>query len=175
MGLLSEIEGGEDFLTALREHQKEQDGLKLKQAVGYKGPGISERIEVAKGEVENVATPGGIDLRKIDITSQPVNSEVSEEQGGRKADDLESARTLVEMAVEYRHIPSTSRIKDWISFAVKSNQFQEERGKILVAIAGILRLEEEECTPTDNSLCEILILLEQDKPSKELYSCLSGI
>jgi len=70
--------------------------------------------------------------------------------------------------------PSPQRIKEYLQGCVAGGCADKEIDKVLGCIADIMRMEEERCTGSDESLKEILVMLEQ-KPSAEFAAALQKI
>lgn len=70
--------------------------------------------------------------------------------------------------------PSVDRIREYIQAScLKGNPSQEMR-KVVSCIADILRLEEEDCSPTDPVLKDILVVLESTSRPQELKQIFLG-
>ena len=81
----------------------------------------------------------------------------------------------IENMLEGGMIPSSERVKDYLLARCDNGNINQEVGKILTIIAGILRLEEENASSSDPSLRKFLVLLESDKPLKEFKAALNNI
>jgi hypothetical protein len=122
--------------------------------------------------------PGGIDFRSMPITIKPmpgmapglsataspaINTGVDKEWGE------------IENMLNGGIIPSIERIKELMAASTSAEDYSARIEKALSCIAGILRIEEDRCCGTDSALKQVLVLLESNKPQKELKLALAGI
>ncbi|MFH1442245.1 MAG: hypothetical protein ABIH18_09455 [Candidatus Omnitrophota bacterium] len=143
---------------------------------------------------------GGIDFRAMPIVNQPVISprnnfrmifnEIACLSGRQASSPLKSVSSRndtnklnndsvewleIEKMVNAGIIPSSQRIKECLVSSCVRQDFAQNLDKVICCFGNILRLEEERLKPADSGMCEILSLLESDKPADELQAALSDV
>jgi len=121
---------------------------------------------------------GGIDFRGLPITTQPVLSTPAMNAPAFRPlsnINLDESWQQIENMLKAGIIPSSSRLKEYLGACCAKDNIDGEIDKVLSCIADILRLEEERCLPTEAALKDILVLLESDKPAKDIPLALSNI
>jgi len=125
-----------------------------------------------------VSDKGGIDLRTLPITTQPVLSvatgsipALSPLTSINLGESLGQMQNMLKAEI----IPSSERIKEYLQSCCGKKNMDQEIDKILVCIADILRLQEERVVSTDLSLKEMLALLESNRPANEMQIVLAKI
>jgi hypothetical protein len=87
----------------------------------------------------------------------------------------------IEKMLEVGIRPSTDRIKDYVTVMLSKGQSPsgtvpaQDIDKVLSCIADILRQEEEACCETEDSLRQMLVLLESDQPYAKLPGLINSI
>jgi hypothetical protein len=134
----------------------------------------------------SAATPkdgkGGIDFRALPIVTQPMQPPLGTVplervpfSSGGDSPLLDKEWREIENMLNGGIIPSTQRIKEYLEASCEGPDCAKRIEKVLSCIADILRLEEERCCSTEQSLKEFLVLLESDKSGNELRAALSKI
>lgn len=107
---------------------------------------------------------GGIDFRSLPIVTQAVTN-LSAQMSASALQNL----VKVDLGQEWRAIeamsssgitPSSERIKQYLLASCVQGSILEDKDKVILCIAGILRSEEETCCLTDPTLRDILVVLE---------------
>ncbi len=131
-----------------------------------------------------ISDKGGIDLRALPITTQPINLgliSANLRDSPQKTGTVPSDRELKEEWARIENmlaaglIPSSERIKEYLQSCCQKQDYNQEIDKVLSCIADILRLEEERVASTDSALKEVLVLLELDKPVEQMQLALAQI
>jgi hypothetical protein len=181
--VVNDLEAGN--LTGLAKYAREWPGQigVIEDAIREIDPSALAvfREELAKIQApllaQEVLTTGGIDFRALPIVTQPLishQSPVISLQSIPRA-DLDEEFRQIEMMIAGGIIPSLQRIKEYLGAACASKDCQERVNKVLTVIADIFRLEEERVLTTASATRDLLVLLESDKPAKELQAALGGI
>ncbi|MBI5144836.1 MAG: hypothetical protein HZA27_01465 [Candidatus Omnitrophica bacterium] len=89
--------------------------------------------------------------------------------------ELDKEWAQIQNMVNAGIIPSVERIKDYLEVCCSRDDAGNQIDKVLSCIADMLRLEEEQVIPTDKALRDLLVLLESDKPAKEIPFAVSNI
>lgn len=121
---------------------------------------------------------GGIDLRALPIVSQPaLNMPVGNIPTLRPLVNinLDESWSQIQSMLKVGIIPSSERIKEYLQSCCGKENMGQEIDRILVCIADIFRLQEEQAISTDASLKEMLALLESDKSVDEMQFALAEI
>ncbi len=116
---------------------------------------------------------GGIDFRALPIVTQPM---ISPTLGAVPLKNPVIAAPValgkewqeIEDMINGGIIPSSERIKDYLSKCCKEDCLEGEIDRVLACVAQILRLEEERVVETDSSVQQLLVLLESNKSAQEL-------
>lgn len=116
---------------------------------------------------------GGIDFRALPIVTQPM---ISPTLGAVPLKNPVIAAPValgkewqeIEDMINGGIIPSSERIKDYLSKCCKEDCLEGEIDRVLACVAQILRLEEERIVETDSSVQQLLVLLESNKSAQEL-------
>ncbi|MFH0762938.1 MAG: phosphoribosyltransferase [Candidatus Omnitrophota bacterium] len=122
---------------------------------------------------------GGIDFRSLPIVIQAIsNLSATFRDSPLRGQSL----LRVNLNQEWRRIenmaergiaPSPERIKEYIQASCLKDELNDTQ-KVISCIADILRDEEEDCSPTDPTLKDILVVLESGRPAQELKAIFSG-
>ncbi|MCX5711676.1 MAG: hypothetical protein NTY47_01210, partial [Candidatus Omnitrophica bacterium] len=70
--------------------------------------------------------------------------------------------------------PSSQRIKEFVQASCAQGRLAQDRNKVILCIARILRDEEECCADTENTLRDLLVVLEATSSTKELKRIFVG-
>ena len=128
--------------------------------------------------------PGGIDLTALPIVTQsalnqPLITNMPIASSALNLNiNLENELKQIQAMVNAGIMPSSERIREYAlasSSLQKEEGYAQEIGRILGCIAEILRLEEDRGVSTALALKEMLILLESDKPARDVQFALSKI
>jgi len=143
------------------------------------------------------ANTGGIDFRALPIVTQAVAnlSAMFRDSPLRKRrhpaiSDWRVPRLLrgqslekINLAQEWRQIqkmldagitPSAERIKEYLQVSCTKGNILQDKDKVILCIADILRSEEETCSATDPTLHDILVVLEVSGSDTELSRIFLG-
>ncbi|MDD5596013.1 MAG: hypothetical protein PHY94_07230, partial [Candidatus Omnitrophica bacterium] len=124
---------------------------------------------------------GGIDFRTLPIITQPMPGLQKHIPLMDKPINLTQTLPLdsewqeIDQMVKRGVMPSYQRIKDYLEESCKTPECQQKVHRVLSCIADILRSEEEEVTPTQPVLREILVLLESGQSAEQLQIALAKI
>ncbi|OGX23634.1 MAG: hypothetical protein A3J51_06870 [Omnitrophica WOR_2 bacterium RIFCSPHIGHO2_02_FULL_45_21] len=137
------------------------------------------KTESSKQE-EAVRSLGGIDFRSLPIVAQAVTNL----SGMFRDSPLRGLSLLqVNLAGEWQEIgrmvssgitPSSERIKEYIQTSCAQDNITQDRNKILLCISDILRQEEERSDHTEDTLRDILVVLESMSSGQELGQVFLG-
>jgi glycosyltransferase involved in cell wall biosynthesis len=89
--------------------------------------------------------------------------------------NLDESWTQIQNMIDAGIIPSSERLKAYLEACCSNENMNQEIDKVLSCIADILRLEEDNCQPTEAALKEMLVLIESDKPPKAMQAALINI
>ncbi|MFA4888110.1 MAG: hypothetical protein WC628_00845 [Candidatus Omnitrophota bacterium] len=180
----------EAYMAQLKE-QAEKSALtnkKRKAAVAAEGNEatpltINTEPKVKEEKIDNFSRSGlkppesgkagGIDFRALPIVSQAVTNlsagmgVVSLERFSRL--NLDSEWQEIERLVDSGITPSTERIKEYLQASCFRNQVAQDKDKVILCIAGILRQEEEEYISTEPGLRDILVVLESGIALQKIF------
>lgn len=150
--------------------------------------GVPLKIVAASSPAQITSDKGGIDLRALPITTQPINSSANLRDSPlpvsgnslRRGQSLSNVNpdtewSQIQNMLQSGIIPSSERIKEYLGACCVKDSMDKEIDKVLACIADILRLEEERCQITEAGLKELLVLLESDKPVKDMQRALINI
>jgi len=115
---------------------------------------------------------GGIDFRALPIVTQavsnlraPINAT---NMGVLQRMNLSEEWGQIEQMVSGGIIPSSERIKEFLQASCAQGSAERDVEKVISCISDILRQEEESCCLTDNTLRDILVVLEATPQGSEL-------
>jgi hypothetical protein len=132
-------------------------------------PGASKAVQ---GRQEGVGRMGGIDFRTLPIVTQAVSNLRApigaSSMGALQRMNLSEEWGQIEQMVLGGIIPSSERIKEFIQASCAQGSAERDVEKVISCISGILRQEEEGCCSTDNTLRDILVVLEATNSGAEL-------
>ena len=125
---------------------------------------------------------GGIDFRALPIVAQPMAG-IPQRQFPLMDKPIALTETVssdadwqeIDQMVKSGIVPSYQRIKDYLEESCKTKDCQQKVYRVLSCITDILRLEEEEVSPTQPVLREILVLLESGQSADQLQIALAKI
>ena len=146
--------------------------LGLEPQLDYQGRN-SVRIYRVPGQA-----PGGIDFRSLPITTQPLINAPGLGFSSQKIipnASLDKEWGDIENMLNKGIIPSIERIREYLFASCSSQDCQARAEQALNCIADILRMEEDTCSPTEGALKQLLVLIESNKPAKELKTCLLNL
>jgi|GEM_PF-4226752 len=153
----------------------------------HKGTAVTPRQpgEAGAAPVNPVGQPaattgkGGIDFRVLPIVTQPSLGTVPlnatlKPLARTVSVNMDKEWIQIEKMLEVGIRPSTDRIKAY-AYNCAISASSQDIDKILSCIADILRQEEEACCETEDSLRQMLVLLESDQPYAKLPGLINSI
>jgi len=143
----------------------------LYNLTGAKRSGASND-EDGTGRPTGRETMGGIDFRALPIVTQAVSNLRAQigasGMGALQRMNLSEEWGQIEQMVSGGIIPSSERIKEFIQASCAQGNAERDIEKVISCISDILRQEEESCCSTDNTLRDILVVLEATPGGAEL-------
>jgi hypothetical protein len=130
------------------------------------------------GVLNDLKETGGIDFRSLPTIMQPAAPGMLQGLSLTAvipSPTLDKEWSQIENMLNGGIIPSVDRLKDYLESSCKSPDCQARINQVLSGIADILRMEEESYSFTEESLKQLLVLLESDKPANELQVALLKI
>jgi hypothetical protein len=109
---------------------------------------------------------GGIDFRALPIITQPMGEVLMKEivnMPKRNIADLDREWQALQKMVETETCPSTERIKEFLGACYQKGELKQRADKVLACLAGMLRMEEDECKTTEPQVKVMLALLEYNR------------
>ncbi|MFA6349412.1 MAG: hypothetical protein WCY12_00600, partial [Candidatus Omnitrophota bacterium] len=162
-----------DALELLKQLRVGNNGLELKQALGYvsRSPaGINDKRKYPLGGIDfsgmSVVTQS-MNMRSINLNS-PLPYPLSTVNFNKEFQDI---KNMLGAGI----IPSTQRIKECIQVCFQKKRLYREKGKIREYIADIMRIEEDKGLVTESTLKDLLALLDSDKSADELQLMLNNV
>ncbi|MFA6349824.1 MAG: hypothetical protein WCY12_02720 [Candidatus Omnitrophota bacterium] len=170
------IEGLKDYWAAL--HYKHIQGygwhLRIRQKLAEEKLSPSRADSIDQGSSAATANKGGIDFRSLPIVTQPVTSRQLPVISRQSPVNIDKEWLQIEKMLQVGIRPSANRIKAYAyNCAISTNS--QDIDKVLSCIADILRQEEETCCETEESLRQMLVLLESDQPYTKLPGLINSI
>ena len=150
----------------------------LAALISESGQTGSSPVTATSGERPRDGKLGGIDFRVLPITVDRAHGKLLSASGAynlMSETEMEHSWTQIQSMLKAGIVPSSERIKEYLASCCRQKNMEREIGKILNCIAYILRLEEERCEPTSQSMKDILFLIESDKSAAEIPAALSRI
>jgi len=144
---------------------------------------------LASSPVKQESAVGGIDFRSLPIVTQAVSNlrmncaagdtfrKSYQERFQRKVSpdlNLNKEWQEIERMSSSGITPSSERIKEYLQASCVKGSILQDKDKIILCIADILRSEEEGCCATDPTLRDILIVLEASGSNAELSRIFLG-
>jgi len=121
---------------------------------------------------------GGIDFRSLPIVTQAMtnlSANISSSTISRLSSiNLDEEWVSIERMVSSGIKPSTERIKEYTQASSVLGKMSQDKEKIILCIADILRQEEEQNCETDPILRDILVVLESVRQPQELRKIFLG-
>jgi len=131
--------------------------------------------ELASSAPEN---SGGIDFRSMPIVSRAMANLSSGAAGISMSQlrrmDLDKEWSDIEQMVSSGIAPSGERIKEYLQASSAKGQLDSDVDKVLTCISDILRQDEEKCCSSDETIKDILIVLEASRSPAELVEVFVG-
>jgi hypothetical protein len=120
---------------------------------------------------------GGVDFRALPIAIQPMPVAGLKPVPLSSIDNarLDAEWQQIERMLNGGIIPSVQRLKEYLVASCGAQDCPKRQEATLSCIADILRIEEDRSSSTDDSLKQLLVLLESGKPSAELQAGLMSI
>lgn len=155
----------------------------MNSGAGAMGPHILTKLDqIINGSITVSAgqdNKGGIDFRALPIVTQPVLGTVPlnatlKPLAGTVPVNMDKELIQIEKMLEVGIRPSTDRIKAY-AYNCAISASSQDIDKVLSCIADILRQEEEACCETEDSLRQMLVLLESDQPYAKLPGLINSI
>ena len=140
----------------------------LKEAIGKKASSALNRQQAIPEQVSSSAIqPGGIDFRTMNYLVQPMGSfkdlrfslptlSSSALQRIDLDQELEALRNMVKAGM----VPSGARVKEYLAACFQKGRMAEKQDDLLVCLAEIYRLQEEEVLETSPELRESLVIVD---------------
>jgi SAM-dependent MidA family methyltransferase/signal transduction histidine kinase/SAM-dependent methyltransferase len=137
------------------------------------------QVEQFEGASSPIAdNKGGIDFRALPIATQPVINLQANSMpvpGQLVNVDLNESWGQIENMLNAGIVPSSERIKEYLQSCINNKNEEQEISKVLLCIAGILRLQEDQVVRTDAALKEMLALLESNESAGQMRLALANI
>jgi hypothetical protein len=121
---------------------------------------------VTEEKTDASSRPGGIDFRALPITTQPMGEMLMKEIINMPAinvTDLDQEWQALQKMIETDACPSTQRVKEFLGACYQKGELKQRSDKVLACLAGILRIEEDECKATEPQVKVMLALLEYNR------------
>ena len=123
---------------------------------------------------------GGIDFRVLPIARQPAATAVSLNLKAlptvSRGDFRPDAEWLqIQKMLDAGIVPSAGRIKEYLQNCCVRDDFDLQIDKVLNSVADILRIEEEQVSPTEPAFKEILVVLESGRSAVQIRPMLNNI
>jgi hypothetical protein len=142
-------------------------------------PSSTGPLSAPQVAVQTNKTAGGIDFRALPIVTQAVSNLRAQigasGMGALQRMNLSEEWGQIEQMVSGGIIPSSERIKEFIQASCAQGTAERDVEKVISCISGILRQEEEGCCSTDNTLRDILVVLEATNSGAELHKVFLGV
>jgi hypothetical protein len=128
--------------------------------------------EAAGRDILEIQSPGGIDFRFLPIVVQSVDSlrasirriPINSLQRIDLTKEWEDIQRLADSGIT----PSSERLKEYLAASCFKGSSRSDMEKLVSCIADILRRQEEECSLTDQTLKDILIVLGSGRDAQDL-------
>ncbi|MDO8663009.1 MAG: hypothetical protein Q7K98_07325 [Candidatus Omnitrophota bacterium] len=142
------------------------------------GPEQEKAASLAVGDVK-----GGIDFRALPIVTEAVSNLRSSLGDSFLRTNSSGIYRKLSPADEWQEIermassgitPSPERMKEYLQASCAKGDIPQDKDKVILCIADILRGEEETCFATDPTLRDILVVLEASGSSTELNKIFLG-
>jgi len=127
--------------------------------------GIQSSSSVSKEETAPVSKPGGIDLRITNIITQTLGSFSGlnfalPKIANLNRTDLDSEYQQIQRMVDSGIVPSGERIKEYVALCCSSGKMNVHMDELLLCLADICKLQEDEAKPMSPDLKEALVIVD---------------
>jgi len=131
------------------------------------------------GSIPQQENLGGIDFRALPIVTQAMNNLRLSASSSISLSQLNSINLNQELQEIQRLLgagmtPATERIKEYLQASCAKGSILQDKDKVILCIADILRSQEQTCSTTDPALRDILVVLETSGSSVELSRIFLG-
>ena len=128
--------------------------------------GLDDAGQNSDGGTPDTKTTGGIDFRALPIATQPMGEALMREiinMPKINISDLDQEWAGIQKMVESESAPSLQRVKEFLAACYQRGELKQRADKVLASLAGILRIEEDECRATQPEMRVMLALLEYNR------------
>jgi len=161
----------EDFFTRLEAKARE---LGIVSGAGEPAPS-SGRQDIASSAPD---TKGGIDFRSMPIVSRAMANLRAGAAGisisQLKRVDLDKEWASIEQMVSSGIVPSGERIREYLQASSVKGELDKDVDKVISCISEVLRMDEERCSSSDETLKDVLVVLEASRSPAELAEVMAG-
>ncbi|MBF0531509.1 MAG: hypothetical protein HQL23_00250 [Candidatus Omnitrophica bacterium] len=123
------------------------------------------RRQSSPAPAESAENPGGVDLRELSPFEKGTNSLYGWRKMAAKLPADFNSRdewAAIQAMLAEGGIPAIRRIANYVAASYQNGRLKKERPAVLGCIADILRLEEDEQSPTDPEMREMLVMLHSE-------------